>query len=187
MIRQATKEDAAEIVPLFNIILEEMELPALKTLSRTKLDLALKYAFASSVCRTDFAKTIVAEVKGKIAGFAFGYPNEHEKKINQELVKFFPKVGFSPETQLFEDDECFKGEWYLDSIAVNPSFQRKGIGTQLLNALPKIAKSNNKSCIGLNVDWENPAAEKLYRQLGFKKVGMTTLSQHKYNHLQKLI
>lgn len=185
LIRQATAADAAQIVPLFNLILEEMELHALQKLSRATLNRAIQKAFASETYRTSKAQTLVAEVDERVAGFAFGYPDENEEAVNQKLLAIFPQVGFPAGTVLFEDDECFKNEWYLDSIAVSPSFQGKGIGTQLLKALPQIARQNNKKCLGLNVDWANPNAAALYKRHGFQKVGTTILSQHHYDHLQK--
>lgn len=182
-IRAAVKNDAAQIVPLFKIILAEMELPSLKVIPTKKLDQVIQYSFSDSNYLKDAAQTIVAEDQGKIAGFAWGYPNEKENLINQILVNNFPKVGLPADTELFEDDEAFDNEWYLDSIAVSPNYQGQGIGTALLKKLPSLAKNHEKKQIGLNVDWANPQAEKLYRRLGFKKVGTTKLSQHSYNHL----
>ncbi|AUJ31555.1 MAG: GNAT family N-acetyltransferase [Liquorilactobacillus nagelii] len=182
-IRAAVKNDAAQIVPLFKIILAEMELPSLKVIPTKKLDQVIQYSFSDPNYLKDAAQTIVAEDQGKIAGFAWGYPNEKENLINQILVNNFPKVGLPADTELFEDDEAFDNEWYLDSIAVSPNYQGQGIGTALLKKLPSLAKNHEKKQIGLNVDWANPQAEKLYRRLGFKKVGTTKLSQHSYNHL----
>lgn len=183
LIRQARPEDAAQIAPLFKIILDEMELPALKTIPLEKLNQVIKYSFSDPNYLSQAAQTIVAADHDQVAGFAWGYPDEKEALVNKILIDNFPKAGLPIDTKLFEDDEAFANEWYLDSIAVAPNYQGKGIGTHLLKTLPSLAQTNGKKRIGLNVDWANPQAEKLYRRLGFKKVGTTVLSQHSYNHL----
>ncbi|KRM88800.1 GNAT family acetyltransferase [Liquorilactobacillus vini DSM 20605] len=183
LIRSAKKDDAIQIVPLFTIILNEMELPSLKTIPAAKLTYVIEKSFASPQYRGTPAQTLVAEINGKIAGFAWGYPDENEHQVDEVMRSFFPEVGLPASTQIFDDDEAFSAEWYLDSIAVSPEFQGQGIGTALLKELPQIAKNLGKTRIGLNVDWANPKANKLYHKLGFIKNGTTKLSQHKYDHL----
>ncbi|ULQ48915.1 hypothetical protein [Liquorilactobacillus nagelii] len=69
-IRAAVKNDAAQIVPLFKIILAEMELPSLKVIPTKKLDQVIQYSFSDSNYLKDAAQTIVAEDQGKIAAFS---------------------------------------------------------------------------------------------------------------------
>ncbi|WP_281164213.1 GNAT family N-acetyltransferase [Liquorilactobacillus sicerae] len=183
IIRSAKKDDAVQIVPLFKIILNEMELPSLKKIPVAKLDYVIEKSFASPQYLSSLAQTLVAEISGKVAGFAWGYPDKNEHQVDEVMRSFFPEVGLPANTQIFDDDEAFPAEWYLDSIAVLPEFQGQGIGTALLRKLPQIAKNYGKTKIGLNVDWANPGANRLYRKLGFIKIGTTRLSQHEYDHL----
>ena len=81
----------------------------------------------------------------------------------------------------------FKDEWYLDSIAVDPDYQGQGIGGRLLKALPEFVRQDGDTIIGLNVDFANPAAERLYSRHGFKKVGTKKIGDHMYDHMQKPI
>ena len=83
--------------------------------------------------------------------------------------------------------ETFPNEWYLDSISVSEDFRGQGIGSRLLEALPKLAKKANRSVIGLSVDEKNPKAKKLYERHDFKVVGQRMISGHLYDHMQKNI
>ena len=76
-------------------------------------------------------------------------------------------------------------EWYLDTISVDERFRGMGIGSKLLDALPEVAKASGKQALGLNVDFDNPGARKLYASKGFKDVTTMTISGHLYNHMQK--
>lgn len=184
LIRTAQKKDAAQIVPLFKIILHEMELPALKIIPEKKLDQLIQYAFESDDLRFNIGKTLVAEIDGKVAGFAFGYSDELEEKVNNVWQKAVSLSDLPESTELFSDDETLPNEWYLDSIAVSPAFQGKGVGTKLLDSLPEVASKSGNTCIGLSVDFANPLAEKLYRRVGYQKVATTVISQHQYHHMQ---
>lgn len=184
LIRTAQKKDALQIVPLFKIILNEMELPALQLIPEKKLDKIIQFAFETEAIRFSMGKTIVAEIDGQIAGFAFGYPDEMEKSINDIWERVVSAVELPEKISLFTDDETFPNEWYLDSIAVSSAFRGKGVGTKLLTTLPKIALNSNKPCVGLSVDLQNPLAEKLYSRIGYKKVRTTVISHHHYHHMQ---
>ncbi|WP_057735801.1 GNAT family N-acetyltransferase [Liquorilactobacillus uvarum] len=184
LIRLAKKNDAPKIVPLFKIILHEMELPALHLIPNKKLDKIIQFAFGTEDLRFSVGTTLVAEIDNQVAGFAFGYSNEMEERINDVWEQAVSKVDLPEKTALFTDTETFPNEWYLDSIAVSPIFRGKGVGTKLLHSLSERALKSNKSCIGLSVDLQNPLAEKLYSRIGYKKVGTTTISGHKYHHMQ---
>ena len=164
IIRQAEEDDAQQIMALFHIILKEMEVPLLKQADDKKLCKALERSFETPECRKTLAQIIVADVSGKVAGIAFGYPNENEHKVDSLLCRFFPSVGLQKRDSMYDqDDSELPDEWYLDSLVVSPRYRGCGIGTALLKALPKVAHKRNKARIGLDVDVKNTKAEHLYR------------------------
>lgn len=187
LIRKATDQDSKAIVSLFNIIIDEMDLEIVRTLDRSKLDIVFQKSFKTPEFLSKWAQTIVAVENDKVVGFLYGYPFENEKKINKLMHSFLQDAGLSPSIVIFSDPEAYPDEWYLNSIAVNPKYQGHGIGSKLLTATADLAANQNKNKIGLNVDWENPRAEALYHNYGFKNVGQTKLGDHNYNHLQKSI
>lgn len=185
IIRQAEEDDAQQIMALFHIILKEMEVPLLKQSDDKKLCKALERSFETPECRKTLAQIIVADVSGKVAGIAFGYPNENEHKVDSLLCRFFPSVGLQKRDSVYDqDDSELPDEWYLDSLVVSPKYRGCGIGTALLKALPKVAHKRNKARIGLDVDVKNTKAEHLYRHLGFKGSSTCLIDAHEYKHLQ---
>ncbi|MGX6961673.1 GNAT family N-acetyltransferase [Vagococcus xieshaowenii] len=184
MIRRATLSDRDQIIPLIMVILKDMELPFLdKYGEQTTIEL-LKKGFETQDYRYSYHRAIVAEEDKEVVGVAFGYRDIEENCIDRPLEAFFEAFGIESEDKLFVDSEVGKNEWYLDTISVRDDQRGKGIGSQLLAALPDFC---DYPVIGLNVDLQNPKAEKLYEKMGFKTVGEMTLSGHLYHHMQKKI
>lgn len=187
MIRFARKEDGAAIAPLILVILKDMELPFVKEYGEELTTKALAEAVTLPDYRYGFTHGLVNEIDGKIAGVVFGYPDKEEPLIDEPLRPLLKKYGIKEETKLFVDPETFPDEWYLDSISVAEEFRGKGIGSQLLDALPKLALRDQKKTIGLSVDRGNPNAKRLYERKGFQVVGQKMISGHLYDHMQKKI
>lgn len=98
IIRQAEEDDAQQIMALFHIILKEMEVPLLKQADDKKLCKALERSFETPECRKTLAQIIVADVSGKVAGIAFGYPNENEHKVDSLYAASFLPLVFKSAT-----------------------------------------------------------------------------------------
>lgn len=82
------------------------------------------------------------------------------------------------------EDETQAGEYYIDSLGVDPSQQRKGLGTKLLQFVIDEYVRNRSQMLGLLVDEENQNAKKLYLKLGFKIMGKKLLFGKYMEHLQ---
>lgn len=82
------------------------------------------------------------------------------------------------------EDETQAGEYYIDSLGVNPNQQNKGVGTKLLKfVIDKYVNRNNQT-LGLLVDEVNPNAKRLCLKLGFKSAGKRVLFGKNMEHLQ---
>lgn len=57
----------------------------------------------------------------------------------------------------------------IDSVEVEKSHRRQGIGTQIIELALALAKKHNVDSVELNVNMDNVAAKKLYEKMGFKK------------------
>lgn len=181
-VTKASKSDIPAVIELLKIILDEMELPFYLNNDQREVTKLFTHVL-SSTTYSKSADIIVAKVDNQVAGLAFGYPGVNETLLDEEFQQHFDQVNI-PAQAVYEDPEADDDEWYLDSLVVNPAFQNKGIGTTLLNALPKYARNRKLGKIGLLVDDLNPNAERLYRRLGFKDSHQQVVSNHNYKHLK---
>lgn len=67
---------------------------------------------------------------------------------------------------------CAAGDWELQYIVVAREFQRRGVGTNLLNEFISHVRATGGSGIFLEVRESNQSARALYRKLGFAETGL---------------
>ena len=103
--------------------------------------------------------------------------SELRQPVIEYLRSKFDK-DFNPE------DETQAGEYYIDSLGVNPNQQSKGIGTKLLQFIIDEYVNKRSQTLGLLVDEINPNAKRLYLKLGFKSAGRKVLFGKNMEHLQ---
>lgn len=131
-----------------------------------------------------YRNTIVAVRGEEIAGAMNGYDGALyemlKKPVTDDFRRRFPDsssgFGLVKETQA--------GEFYLDSIGVNPAMRSMGIGSRLFSAMLKRAAGLGFTKAGLIVDVDKPKAEALYLRLGFKTVGCRDFMGHPMKHMQ---
>lgn len=63
-------------------------------------------------------------------------------------------------------------EGHITNLAVHPAYRRRGIGRLLLKNLIEEGKKHGLSRLTLEVRRSNMAAQNLYREFGFKQVGV---------------
>lgn len=96
--------------------------------------------------------------------------------IDHIRAKF--NADFNPE------DETQSGEYYIDTLGVDPRRQGEGIGTRLLQSVINEFVTKQGKTLGLLVDETNPRAKRLYVRLGFNVVGTRMLFGKRMEHLQ---
>ena len=64
------------------------------------------------------------------------------------------------------------GEGDITNIAVNPSYRKQGIASNILKKLFEVCKENNCSDITLEVRVSNIPAQNLYKKFNFKEEGI---------------
>lgn len=187
MIRQSHPEDAAQVVPLIDLVFEEMEVPQLMKMAKPDLYRVFEQAFLLPDYRYGYPQTIVHEGPNGVDGILVGYSHAQEATIDDAFKPLLPSVGLPVEHELFPDVETDPGEWYIDTLAVAASAQDHGVGTALLTGIEPIVKARGEKLLSLNVDQTNPRAEQLYRRQGFKKTRELMIGSHRYNHMTKAI
>ena len=130
-----------------------------------------------------YSNTLVATGdNGDIIGISTSYDGAKLHELREAFINAARKDfgrdfnGMADETQA--------GELYLDSLAVEPSFRKRGVATALLKATIQKAQGMGLPAVGLLVDKGNPKAEQLYTSIGFKYVNDSTWGGHAMKHLQ---
>ena len=63
------------------------------------------------------------------------------------------------------------GEAQITNLVIAPDFRRQGLGRQLIEGLLQFARDRGCTWVTLEVRENNPAAQGLYRKMGFKATG----------------
>ncbi len=78
-----------------------------------------------------------------------------------------------------------EGRVWIELLSVHPAYRRFGVATALVEALKTKADAIQARGLMVDVDDDNTAAQKFYRQLGFRKVGQ--IKQYYYDASTALI
>jgi ribosomal protein S18 acetylase RimI-like enzyme len=181
VIRKATIDDSDFIATFLLLAMEEIIYKFIGT-----EDQKTAYYFLLHFVETDnnqysYQNCFVAEEDNEILGAISVYDGRKLYELRQPIVDYI-RLNFNPDFE--PEDETQSGEFYIDSIGVNPKHQGKGIGSKLLLFLIDEFVTQNNLTLGLLVEEEKVNAKKLYLKLGFKPVGVKTIVGKKMDHLQ---
>ena len=118
MIRQPKRDERRQIIPLIELIMQDMELPILEHTSPEMLYAMLEEAMLDDQFRYGLKNTLVYIHEGKIAGAIFGYHGHLEDAIDDPFHRLYEDYNTSHQIPLYEDKETMPGEWYIDILAV---------------------------------------------------------------------
>lgn len=184
MIRQALPADALEIAKL--IILAMGDLSAKFTgSSDPEVAIALFERFAAlKDNQYSYENILVYEDEEGVCGMISAYDGADLSALRAPFLAYLDKTfGF----KYNPEDETEKGEYYIDCVSVSERKQGMGIGKELIKALIDHAANQKHYTVGLIVNMENPKAEKLYANLGFKVVKEKDFMGGRYLHMQHLV
>lgn len=181
MIRKAEPEDAKTVAPL---IIQAMGDLAYKFSNSKDYNITLslfEHFFKENGNQYSYENTLVYEDQGKVIGALNAYDGAQLLKLRKNFLDYLVVHNnlkdFSPEP------ETESGEFYLDTISVNPDAQGKGIGKKLIDAGKDWAKKLKHSKVGLLVEIDNNRALKLYQSKGFEIQKEKTFIGKLYYHM----
>ena len=176
-IRKATPEDAILIAQVVGMAIGEKSMPHYCGNSWMNV---IAHIARQENTQYSYRNTLVAEVDGVRAGAIIGYDGAQLHALRQPtfdiILQYVDKINIT-------EDETEAGEYYLDSIGVLPEYRKIGIATKLIEAMRDKIFAEGHTKFGLIVDFDNPTAERLYTQIGFRRVGQRTFLGHKMWHL----
>ena len=181
IIRRAKKTEAKEIAVLMNLAMLEITYQFIGT-----EDLNLAHEFLAHFISLEnnqysYENIYVAEENGRIIGQISIYDGANLKQLRQPI---WDKIKSDRDVEYWAEDETQQGEFYIDTLAVHPTGQGKGIGKRLLEYSIEEFVVNQNIVLGLLVDKDNPNAKRLYEKIGFKVVNEVHVFGKKMEHLQ---
>ena len=181
IIKKAKPEDAKAIAAYLLLAMEDIVYQFIGEKSLEKATQFLLNLIGKKENQYSYENCWVMELENEVVAVAVVYDGgklqELRAPVAQEIKSMFNR-HFNPE------NETSAGEYYIDSIGVNPQQQGKGLGSKLLRFLIDEYVYKRRETLGLLVDKENPDAKKLYLKLGFEIVGEKTLAGKSMEHLQ---
>lgn len=133
-----------------------------------------QYSYSNTIC--------AVSSEGQVVGISVSYDGTRLKQLRQVFIDEVKKLFGRDFSNMPE--ETAAGELYLDSLAVAPAYQGKGIAKRLIMATAEKAKRMGVGPVGLLVDTGNPKAELLYNKVGFRQVGVNKWGGHDMKHMQ---
>lgn len=137
-----------------------------------------------SYLHTAVAVLVADDGTEKIVGAMNGYDGAMYRTLKQPIL-YAMKASFRSSGDFASVVETEAGEFYLDSVGVDPSMRSRGIGSMLFESMTDRAAKAGFDVVGLIVDEDKPKAEALYIRLGFRTVGFRDFLGHRMKHMQK--
>ncbi len=184
-VRHARREDAPTVARLFMMAwpMDSFLAMSPELTEESFAEMVREYVAADGTLYS-YANTFVAEADGVVAGAICGYDGARCRELKRPILEDFARRFPDANNSFGDYDETEAGEFYLDSIGVDPSMRSLGIGSKLFEAMLGYAAENGFSRAGLLVDVDNPKAEALYFRLGFRQCGFKDFFGHQMKHLQ---
>jgi len=176
--RHAEKADSGKIAELINIasdgVAEYLFHDLIPNMTPVQI---MAYNLEKDNYPHSYKSAIVAADKANVIGVALSYPSSYHK-ITDEMRGFFPNERLEHLSDFYSSQ--VPDSWYLDTLGVDETYRRKGIGTRLIELTIEKAKENGYGIISLIVFADNSTALALYKDLGFRKVKKIKLAGNEF-------
>lgn len=181
MIRPAKPADTEEVVPLIIQAMGKLAKKLTNVEDDEIINKIFKYFFQQKDNQYSYENTLVYEDEGKILGSLNAYDGGELLKLRLPFLAYLAEHHQANNTG--QGTETQSGEFYLDTISVNPNAQGKGIGKQLIKAGIDWAKQLGHHTVGLLVEQNNGRALKLYQNMGFVIQNEKQFMGGRYHHM----
>jgi ribosomal protein S18 acetylase RimI-like enzyme len=182
IIRKARIEDAAFIAKYLLLAMEDIVYKFIGEVNAQKANNLLLFFAAREANQYSWENCWVVEEDGVVVAAVDVYDGGRLHDLRQPVVDHIRKY-YNADWQ--PEDETQAGEFYIDSLGVDPSQRGRGIGSMLLQFLMHEYVTKHGYTLGLLVDEDNQPAKRLYVRLGFRRVGVKEVFGKRLEHLQQ--
>lgn len=125
--------------------------------SPTELDELVNYSASYENLNFGFSEQYIEKLKSMLHE-----PNAFQEMVRSDSGEFAGYVAAS--------EQLFPNNLFLTELFINPAYNGKGLGTELVNKVIDSAKSSGLQGVITQTEHENIPAQKLYEKLGFKPI-----------------
>lgn len=180
-IRKATKADSASIATFILLAMGDIIFRFIDGREYSQAKKFMLHFTSATNNQYSYENCWVAEMDGEVIAAACVYDGARLHSLREPVIRFV-KDQFGKDLNI--EDETESGEYYVDSLGVDPSRQGQGTGTKMLRFLIEEYVLRQHHTLGLLVDEDNAAAKRLYVNLGFEHVGRKLFLGKEMKHLQ---
>ena len=168
-IRKATEEDVAYVAKTVLTALD-MDTSDLEWVKESCADPKSMYSWN---------KALIAEEDGTPIGCIISYRGDDYLPIREYTWSRLWK-GVDPEVIRKSAIEAYPGEYYLDSLSIEPEYRGHGLGKELMHAAMGHGATLGYKKFALLVAVEKPRLREYYASIGFKETGEVNFFGHRY-------
>ena len=180
-IRKAKNHEANQLAEYLMLAMEGFVYTMIAEKKREKGITCLTYFCRQENNQYSYKNCWVVELNNEIIAAANVYDGADLLALRAPVIQYI-RENYNP---VFNPEiETEAGEFYIDTFAVHPSFQGKGIGLKILEFLIEEYVVNQKIPLGLLLESDNVAANKLYTKAGFRYVQKREFLTKVLDHLQ---
>ncbi|HIW32390.1 MAG TPA: GNAT family N-acetyltransferase [Candidatus Paenibacillus intestinavium] len=182
MIRQAQLEDASQVVSLIISAIHDLTIPFTGEHDEAAAAKILTEYYCTPGNRFSSELVTVEEIDGQIAGMILCYYGKDMAALYSPIEIWLEQRTHKKVALELEADA---DEYYIDAIAVHPSYQGRGIASRLMEYSQQKAVADGVHKVGLNVDFDNTVAEEVYKRKGYAADKQITLHHKPFWHMVK--
>jgi ribosomal protein S18 acetylase RimI-like enzyme len=134
----------------------------------------LKRYFSQGGNRFSYQNIWVATHDSAVVGLVLSFSGRDEPHLNAVVGSWLER-------------EAADDEWCVDALAVLVDWERRGIGTLLMNTAEQQARQRHYLKMALSVAPDNAPALKLYSHLGFEVTQKIALYERPYLRMEKYL
>ena len=171
-IRKATEKDV-ETVARTVLTALDMDLSELDWVAESCADPDSMYSWN---------KAMIAEKDGRPIGCLISYKGDDYLRLREYTWSRLWK-GVDPDTIRKSAIETYPGEYYLDSLSVEPEYRGEGLGKTLMRAAMEHGKDLGYKKFALLVSVDKPRLKDYYASLGFREAGDVNFFGPQYHRM----
>ncbi len=173
-IRKAREEDS-EFVAKTVLTALDMDTSDLEWVKASCIDPLSMYSWN---------KSLIAEEDGKPIGCIISYSGDDYQNLREYTWSRLWK-GVDPAAIRQSAIETYPGEYYLDSLAIEPEYRGRALGKKLMEAAIEEGKNLGYKNFSLLVAVEKPRLKDYYASLGFEDSNEVNFFGHQYQRMIK--